>query len=797
MEYDDFGNLDGISGWHSYVASTKYGEYGDPLQYAMGQKSDRLIFQSFAYEQGTRRLSQMRVDRNAVANPDDVFDYTYDDASNVKSVSHKMGAVTDLQCFTNDYLRRTVEAWTPSGTCADTKSAATLGGPAPFWQSYRYDPSGNRTSLIDHKVAGDTTSTYTYPAATAPRPHAVTGVNSVGPAGTSADTYAYDASGNMSSRTVAGDTDTMTWDIEGHLTSVSGPAGDTSFVYDAEGTRLIRHDPKGSTLYLASAEVRLDKATDTVSSTRYYDFNGSTVAMRSNSSTVDYLMADPQGTASVSVGGLTAEVSRRYMDPFGNPRGAATPNWNPKTHGFVNGIDDASTGLTHLGAREYDPKLGRFISVDPILDVSDPITLNGYRYGNNNPATFSDPTGLREWFPEDPNNDGWHSPSPGKAQPKGTTVEQVEAESRQEAVAQISHHRKVKEEAKERIKKVVKDLVKIVADELGITDALNCFKDGDIGACVSTGVTVLSSFVGGIAGKLVSKYLFHAKKAWKLIGRIKDLVGEAVDGIKGYRKAEDELKATSCAINSFKPGTLVLLADGTRKAIEQLKLDDKVVATDPSTGETSAEPVVRTIIGQGSKDLVDVTLMTTRADGSKQSSVLTATAGHPFYLPAADKWVDASDLTAGNLLAAIGGGQSVRVADVRHYMAVARVYNLTIASIHTYYVMAGTSPILVHNTGCGRNAKGQFTGENADAERGRQTHKNYRDTLGSDYEFDRALPSGKRPDAVDWQNRVVRELKSDAKGSEGKGRRQLAGYVAELEEMTGESWTGHVDIYKR
>lgn len=93
----------------------------------------------------------------------------------------------DRQCFTQDYLRRTVEAWTPTGTCADAKSASTLGGPAPYWQSYTYDPSGNRTKLVDHKAAGDTTSTFAYPAATAPRPHAVTGVTSAGPAGTAAD----------------------------------------------------------------------------------------------------------------------------------------------------------------------------------------------------------------------------------------------------------------------------------------------------------------------------------------------------------------------------------------------------------------------------------------------------------------------------------------------------------------------------------------------------------------------------------------------------------------------------------
>ena len=700
LEYDVFGNLDGISGWHTYVASTKYSEYGDPLQYAMGQKSDRAIFQSFSYEQGTRRLAQMRVDRNTVANPDDVFDYTYDDASNVKSVSHKMGAVTDLQCFTNDYLRRTVEAWTPSGTCVDPKSAATLGGPAPFWQSYRYDASGNRTSLIEHKVAGDTTSTYAYPAPSAPRPHAVTGVNSAGPGGTSADTYAYDAAGNMSSRTVGGDTDTMTWDLEGHLSSVSGPGRETSFVYDAEGTRLIRRDPKGSTLYLASAEVRLDKATDTVSSTRYYDFNGATVAMRSDASTVDFLMADPQGTASVSVGGLTAEVSRRYMDPFGNPRGTTSPNWNPKTHGFVNGVEDASIGLTHLGAREYDSKLGRFISVDPLIDMNDPITLNGYRYGNNNPATFSDPDGLmeREDRPSGGGfTDGWTAPEFQTW--LDTHVEPSRTVAKNQRIEKITHHHAMKEKAKAKIKKVIKDLVKIVADELGITDALNCFKDGDIGACVSTGITVLASFVGGVAGRLMSKYLLHANKFRKLIGRINNLVGEAIDGIKGYRKAEDELKAASCAVNSFKPGTQVLLADGSRKPIEQLRLDDKVAASDPTSEGYSTESVVRTIVGQGSKDLVEITVTTNGPDGAVQSSVLTATAGHPLYLPMVSKWVEAAALLPGDRLATVDKEHIAVVAAVRRYAAVATVYNLTVANIHTYYVVAGGTPVLVHNCG--------------------------------------------------------------------------------------------------
>jgi RHS repeat-associated protein len=348
--------------------------------------------------------------------------------------------------------------------------------------------------------------------------------------------------------------------------------------------------------------------------TGYYDFNGAPIAMRNSSSSVEYMMADPQGTATVSFDGLTTAISRRFMDSYGNPRGTPSPTWEQNSHGFVNGVDDTSTGLTHLGAREYDSKLGRFISVDSILDPSDPITLNGYRYGNNSPASYSDPEGLRDML-ETP-DDGGKPPGAGEPQTwREKSSEEIEEISHKVVLSEVTHHREAKEEAKRIIKKVIKDLVKIVADELGITDALNCFTDGDIGACVSTGVTVLSSFAGGVAGKLLSKYFLHAKKAWKLVGRIKDLIGEAIDGIKGFRKAEEELHKAetvaakvgeSCTPNSFSPGTMVLLADGTYKPIEQVKLGGAVVASDPSTGRVSTEQLAGTIAGHGMKDLVEL-----------------------------------------------------------------------------------------------------------------------------------------------------------------------------------------------
>ncbi|WP_242515706.1 SpvB/TcaC N-terminal domain-containing protein [Sorangium cellulosum] len=67
---------------------------------------------------------------------------------------------------------------------------------------------------------------------------------------------------------------------------------------------------------------------------------------------------------------------------------------------------DLSTGLYHYGARSYEPRLGVWLSPDPILDqymrgapnggVYDPIHLGLFTYTRNNPLKFVDPTGLAE-----------------------------------------------------------------------------------------------------------------------------------------------------------------------------------------------------------------------------------------------------------------------------------------------------------------------------------------------------------------------------------------------------------------
>jgi hypothetical protein len=84
-----------------------------------------------------------------------------------------------------------------------------------------------------------------------------------------------------------------------------------------------------------------------------------TATVSSGRQRLAFLDTDPHGTATTSIDATTGTVTHRYSDPFGNSRGTPPAAW-PSTHGYLNAPVDTSTGLTHLGARDYDPVLGRF-----------------------------------------------------------------------------------------------------------------------------------------------------------------------------------------------------------------------------------------------------------------------------------------------------------------------------------------------------------------------------------------------------------------------------------------------------
>ncbi|MGW8993901.1 RHS repeat domain-containing protein [Streptomyces zhihengii] len=389
----------GASG--ALVNNTIYDAFHRPLKLEYGNTLGKKVGSIRNYDKHTGRLIQQTSDRDLAPQRIDDTTITYDPAGNVTGVTTASGQDTartvDTQCFTTNPLGQLTQAWTTTTACTDDASVSTVGGPDAYWHTYSYDKAGNRTQQIEHGtgiLAGsNTTTTYTHPAPEADLPHAVTQTTVQGGVNDGqTSTFSYDEAGNTTQRTTGTRTQDLTWTSEGRLATLTEGAKQTSYLYDADGNRLIAKNPDGSsTLTLPGGNELKATADGTKTGTRYYTHNGETVAVRTGN-TISYLLADHQGTAMTAIAAGTLAITRRKQLPFGNLRTEQSDTF--ATRGFVGGTNDP-TGLTHLGAREYDPTLGRFISVDPIIDYNDPAQMNAYSYAHNNPLTKSDPTGLR------------------------------------------------------------------------------------------------------------------------------------------------------------------------------------------------------------------------------------------------------------------------------------------------------------------------------------------------------------------------------------------------------------------
>jgi pretoxin HINT domain-containing protein/thrombospondin type 3 repeat protein len=148
---------------------------------------------------------------------------------------------------------------------------------------------------------------------------------------------------------------------------------------------------------------------------------------------------------------------------------------------------------------------------------------------------------------------------------------------------------------------------------------------------------------------------------------------------KGQKTKVDDVLEEAC---SFAGGTLVLMADGSRRPIAQLRAGDRVIATDPDTGRRSARPVTRVWVH-------DDRLLPLAVGGE----VLLTTAEHPFWGDGG--WEPAGELRAGDRVG-IGRRRSLAVTPYAGVGTRGTAYNLTVAGVHTFHV--GRTEALVHNT---------------------------------------------------------------------------------------------------
>jgi len=157
----------------------------------------------------------------------------------------------------------------------------------------------------------------------------------------------------------------------------------------------------------------------------------------------------------------------------------------------------------------------------------------------------------------------------------------------------------------------------------------------------------------------------------------------------------------------FPAGTLVVMADGSTKPIEEVKEEDQVLSRDSSTGWTGSQRVLST-----SKLTADGLVTVALADPTTGEVVetISATAEHPFFVEGVG-WVELGQVGVGTEIVTHTGPNLVvrSVTRERHPDGVP-VYNIGVEGTHSYFVRQGqhsqgtvsaySSGVWVHNNWC-------------------------------------------------------------------------------------------------
>ncbi|MEU8299831.1 DNRLRE domain-containing protein [Micromonospora sp. NPDC048909] len=534
---------------------------------------------------------------------------------------------------------------------------------------------------------------------------------------TSTESYVYDANGNTVSQTVDGTTSTSKYD-RNRLHSTSSGGVTSTYNYDPLG-RLDTVSVGGERAqkYYYDGFDRTAKTTAGIganakSTTYVYDPFDRTVSQTTAGKTTlfTYLGMDNQVLREEVAGKATKSYqyapwgqqltqikhkddgSREYSQfiyrPRGDVIGITKDDGNTRaTYGYTaygkddesqfTGVDkpgatpegeepynafrfnasrwDAGSGTYDMGFRNYDPGLNRFLTRDTyggaMADMGlamDPFTGNRYAFAGGNPISFVELDGHLFGM-------SW---------------------------SDIGH-----------AALDVAGMVPVIGEVADVANGIWYAAEGNY---VDAAMSLASAIP--LAGNAVA-----AAKLAKTGKKIADGIDTAKDVKNGVEATTDATRAapsntpstTPTKCNSFVPGTKVLLASGGTKAIEDLKLGDQVLGADVESGENQSRKVTNVRSHEGRKTLVTITVDVDGKSGSKTGSI-TSTAEHLIWLPDAGQWVTGGDLKPGMWLET-ATGTWVQITAVTRTDRQERVHNLTVEGIHTYYVLAGDSPVLVHN----------------------------------------------------------------------------------------------------
>jgi RHS repeat-associated protein len=112
-----------------------------------------------------------------------------------------------------------------------------------------------------------------------------------------------------------------------------------------------------------------------------------------SASTIVYYHNDIAGSPVVATDASRQVLWRESYRPYGERLTNSAASVGNDVW-FTSRRQDVDTGLVYMGARYYDPVIGRFMATDPAgFDEKNLHSFNRYAYANNNPLKYVDPDG--------------------------------------------------------------------------------------------------------------------------------------------------------------------------------------------------------------------------------------------------------------------------------------------------------------------------------------------------------------------------------------------------------------------
>ncbi|GAA0484539.1 hypothetical protein Ade02nite_87750 [Paractinoplanes deccanensis] len=630
------------------------------------------------------------------------FALALDAVGNTNSITTTRGGVSEQVAYAYDAADRLTSA------CYATPSCSS-GGTGRI--DYRYDPVGNRTSQARSGSAGSGTTTYRYDVVDQLLSETT---------GSATKTYKYDLEGNQ----LDAGADRFSYHLDHTLLSATVGGTTTTYDYDANGlrltsatgaaTRTFEWDPVGPLPQIAIDRSGADSRTFT------YLPDGASAALTAGGAH-HYYVHDWLGGTSAMVAGSGAVESVLDYDPFGvertsptragvtvTPDAAATANPLRFTGQYS---DPTLGGDYYQRARVYSPSTGRFTGVDPVRSGVGEPSVSPYAYVANRPTVAVDPSGLLlddllDTVEEKASDIG--DAISGAVDKAASATEDVASEAKEwgeetlQGIEDTAHDLDTaagtsfdkadrdpgrRSAARNRLKERATTLL----DDEKLKSAIEAEYAEDEGNPIRQGtratLDIASLLIGGesTAARAGARNTATAGRAEAVAGR------DAAMAVRESAAGSSRSLGTACLGNSFTGGTEVKLADGSTKPISEIRIGDKVAAADPATATAGGRTVTALIAGEGEKHLVDVTV---EADGA--DATVTATDGHPFWVEDTRRWTAAKDLRTGQRVRT-DTGAAVTIVALRPYTERERVYNLSVDGLHTYHVLAGKTPVLVHN----------------------------------------------------------------------------------------------------